>query len=125
VTLGQGTVTALATSPFDSTAGGDTGTDTGSFDTGGDFSSFPSPDFSTPLPVLPSTTPGGTQRGTGLGETQNASSEAIPYGILLLVLLAAPFLGIGSTRLADNVLAPVTTSCPSGLDKPPSTPRQP
>jgi hypothetical protein len=34
-------------------------------------------------------------------------------------------MGIATTRLADNVLAPVSTSCPSGLDKPPAPPRDP
>jgi hypothetical protein len=127
VTLGQGTVSALATAPFGTDTGGsDTGaTDTGSFDSGIDTGSFPDLGFSTPLPNLPVPSSGGTAPG-GLGTTQKAAdSEAIPYGILLLVLLAAPFLGLGSSRLADNVLAPVTTSCPSGLDRPPSTPPAP
>ena len=31
----------------------------------------------------------------------------------------SPLFGMGSTKLADNVLAPVSTSCPTGQDKPP------
>jgi hypothetical protein len=38
--------------------------------------------------------------------------------LVALALLASPFFGIGSSKLADNVLAPVSTSCPIGLDKP-------
>jgi hypothetical protein len=126
LTLGQGTVSALATSPFGGDNGGDTGGTSGDLGTGdfGDGATFNPDDFTTPLPVLPA--PGGTQQAAGLGTTTNAAdSEAVPYGVLLLLLLAAPFLGLGSSRLADNVLAPVTTSCPSGLDQPPTTPRQP
>jgi hypothetical protein len=127
ITLGQGTVSALASSPFDSGAGGtDSGADAGFTDGGsfGDAGSFGTGDFTTPLPNLPGA--GGSQGPVHLGDTSSAgSSEGVPYGILLLLLLAAPFLGLGSSRLADNVLAPVTTSCPSGLDQPPSTPRQP
>ncbi|MGK2948224.1 MAG: hypothetical protein ACSLFP_06600, partial [Acidimicrobiales bacterium] len=48
-----------------------------------------------------------------------ALSGALPALLVALVLLASPLFGLGSTRLADNVLAPVSTSCPTGADQPP------
>ena len=53
------------------------------------------------------------------------ASGSVPALALALLLLASPFFGLATTRLADNVLAPVSTSCPSGLDKPPAPPREP
>ena len=47
----------------------------------------------------------------------------MPAILVALALLASPLFGLGSSRLADNVLAPVSTSCPIGLDKPPAPPR--
>ena len=40
---------------------------------------------------------------------------------LLLAAAAAYALGIGSTKLADNVLAPVSRACPTGQDQPPTS----
>ena len=115
LTLGLGTVSALASSPF-GTEGGDGGDlplDGGlpPFDVG----ELGDPGFSTPLPEISE----GSQPG-GLGETAAAAaSGAIPAGLIFLVLLLSPFFGVASTRLADNVLAGTSSSCPSGLDEPP------
>lgn len=122
LTLGYGTVSALASPPFDtSDLGGDVSLDGSlpSFDGG----SFASPEFSTPVPQLPA----GADDGTDLGDALQAlASGALPGLALILLIVAMPFLGLASTRLADNVLAPVaTTACPSGLDQPPAPPRQP
>lgn len=119
LTLGTGTVTALASAPFDieDPGGGlDGGFDPGSFDGGlpplGD-----GIDFETPTPGLP-VGPG------GLGDPEpTAASTVATAGILLLVLLLSPLFGVASTRLADNVLLATTTSCPSGLDQPPAPSR--
>jgi hypothetical protein len=73
------------------------------------------PGFSTPTPEIP---PSGGGEVDG-EEASTALSGAIPALLVAAALLASPFFGIGSTRLADNVLAPVTTSCPTGQDKPP------
>jgi hypothetical protein len=123
VTLGSGTVSALASPPFD-TDGGDEGVDLG-----GDLGSFPDggftdPGFSTPLPTLPGpTTPDG---GVDLSDVAKAvAGGAVPAIALLLALAAAAAIGVGSTRLADNVLAAASTSCPTGRDQPPAPPRDP
>lgn len=115
LTLGLGTVSALASGPFDADAGdgGDVSLDGGlpPFDVGG----VGDPGFSTPLPELPGTTPGGD-----LGETiGSVASAGIPAGLIILLLLLSPLFGVASTRLADNVLAGTSSSCPSGLDEPP------
>ena len=114
LTLGLGTVSALASSPF-GTEGGDGGEvpidGLPPFDVG----DLGTPGFSTPLPELPQSTPAG-----GLGETAAAAaSGAIPAGLIILLLLVSPLFGVASTRLADNVLAGTSSSCPSGLDEPP------
>ena len=44
---------------------------------------------------------------------------ALPAALVALALLLSPLFGLGSTKLADNVLAPVSNSCPTGHDKPP------
>jgi hypothetical protein len=71
------------------------------------------PGFATPTPDIPDAAGGeiiGEQASTALG-------GAIPALLLVAALLASPLFGLGSTRLADNVLAPVTNSCPTGQDK--------
>jgi hypothetical protein len=118
ITLGSGSVTALASAPFDvEDLGG--GTDLGgSFDGG----SFPplgeSVGFDTPVPEIPER--GGADLG---GATDTAVTTAATAGLLLLLLLLSPLFGVASTRLADNVLMATATSCPSGLDQPPAPPR--
>lgn len=120
LTLGLGTVSALASAPFD-TEGGDSGDvpiggDLPAFDTGG----FETPAFSTPLPELPESTP-----ADGLGEAASAvASGAIPAALIIAILLLSPLFGVASTRLADNVLAGTSSSCPSGLDEPPPRSRR-
>jgi hypothetical protein len=121
LTLGSGSVSALAAPPFDSDLGGgdvDFG-ELPSFTDGG--ADFGSPGFVTPIPDVDGSD------GTGdLGGAISAiASGAIPAILLLLLVAGAGFMGIATTRLADNVLAPVSTSCPSGLDKPPAPPRDP
>jgi hypothetical protein len=79
------------------------------------------PDFSTPVPALPDA--GGPDAPEGpflLDEAATVLSGALPALLVALALLTAPLFGIGSTRLADNVLAPVSASCPTGADRPPS-----
>jgi hypothetical protein len=73
------------------------------------------PGFETPTPEIDSTD-GGDLAGE---EASTTFDGALPALLVAAVLLASPFFGLGSTRLADNVLAPVTTSCPTGQDKPP------
>ncbi|MEX2292467.1 MAG: choice-of-anchor P family protein [Acidimicrobiales bacterium] len=52
------------------------------------------------------------------------ASGAVPAILVILALLASPLFGMGSSRLADHVLAETAaTSCPIGLDKPPAPPR--
>jgi hypothetical protein len=122
VTLGLGQVSALASPPF--------GTDDlgGDVDLGGDGGfadgAFTDPGFSTPLPDLPGPSSGGGP--VDLGDVANAlASGAIPAILVLGVLLGAAIVSIGTTRLADNVLAPVSNSCPTGRDQPPAPPRDP
>jgi hypothetical protein len=119
LTLGHASVTALASPPFDPDGGltdpplpsGDLVP--GTFEPG----TLPSPSFATPTPSLPGPAVLGTDEVSALG-------AALPAVAVILLLLASPLLGLGSTRLADNVLSTVATSCPSGLDqpRPPSRP---
>jgi hypothetical protein len=121
LTLATGSVSALASSPFD--VDGDLpadlgGGDLGSFDTGGLL-----PEFGTDLPELP---PPVTPTEGGNGDLASATAgAAIPALLLACILLASPLFGVATTRLADNVLATTSSSCPTGLDKPPPAPRQP
>ena len=80
--------------------------------------------FSTPAPSL-----GGGNGGGGGG---GAFGNALPIGfadtgplaaavIVLLAALAAGFAGAGGGRLADNVLAAASSSCPEGLDRAPAS----
>lgn len=117
ITLANGSVTALASAPFDpdSIGGGDS-------DLGGSYDgSFPSlgdgPAFGTPVPTIP-------KASNNIGDTGRAAlSTAATAGLLLGLLLLSPLFGLASTRLADNVLQATATSCPSGLDQPPTPPR--
>ncbi len=117
ITLGLGTVSALASAPFgteelpsDLPLG-----DLPSFDLG----SVPSPGFQTPVPQLPE-----GDAPVDLGAAASAAAgAAIPAGVIILIILVSPLFGVASTRLADNVLAASSSSCPSGLDEPPPNPR--
>jgi hypothetical protein len=117
--IGPATVSALAAPPFDippfpdvtpPPVGG------GSFDPGttGDLAS---PAFETPVPELPT---GPASDGGGLlpADATSPFDGALPAFLVLGVLLLSPLFGLGSTRLADNVLAPVSNRCPTGQDRP-------
>jgi len=81
-------------------------------------------DFEAAVPDLPDA-PAGEGGGDGLltEPTSSVLSGAVPALLVLLTALGAPVFGIGSSRLADNVLAPVGGSCPFGLEEPPSSAR--
>ena len=91
----------------------------GSFDPGS--GGLDSPAFETPVPDLPDAPPqaGGGPGGLDAEPAASVLSGAVPALLVLLTMLGAPMFGLGSTRLADNVLAPVGTSCPFGLEEPP------
>lgn len=83
-----------------------------------------SPGFSTtpaPLPRPAASAPESSSPATE--PISSAAAGAVPAVLVALALLASPLFGMGSARLADNVLAPVSTSCPTGLDQPPAPPR--
>jgi hypothetical protein len=116
--IAPGSVSALATPPFpdfDFPVADIPASTPGAFDpgttVGGD------PGFSTPVPDLP---PGGSGGGTGLPPIDDVSSTmaaALPALLVIGALLLTPLFGLGSTKLADNVLAPVSHSCPTGQDQ--------
>jgi hypothetical protein len=114
--VGPATVSALATPPFDVPPFADVPlapTVPGSFDPGtaGDLAA---PSFETPVPDIPAS-------NTAVGGLVPASSPldgALPAFLVLAVIVLSPLFGMGSTKLADNVLAPVSTSCPTGHDRP-------
>jgi len=125
--LAPGTVTALATRPFptfeaaplpplpasDVPSGGSVGTP-----------SLADPGFSTPVAPLPAgSAPAPANLPTEPVAT--ALSGAVPAILVALALVASPLFGLGSSRLADNVLAAASASCPLGLDEPPPPGRLP
>jgi hypothetical protein len=81
-----------------------------------------SPGFSTTPARLPAA-PASESSSPATEPISSAAAGAVPAILVALALLASPLFGMGSARLADNVLAPVSTSCPTGLDKPPAPPR--
>jgi hypothetical protein len=111
-------VSSLATPPFDVPdfpLPTDLPLDPGTIDPG--TSDFTAPEFGTPLPEIPP-----ADEDSALGDVEEAGSPfdgAIPALLVLAALALSPLFGLGSTRLADNVLAPVSTGCPTGHDKPP------
>ena len=121
LSLAPASVTSLATPPFPLLdvplvpAGEPLPFEPGSGDLG-------APGFTTPAAPLPA--PSSTSPEAPLTEPiSNALARAVPAILVALALLASPLFGLASTRLADNVLAPVSTSCPTGLDKPQAPPR--
>jgi len=115
-------VSALATPPFPFDDLPLVPVDTLPFDPGGSIG-LGDPGFTTSPAPLPERT---DSAGSPVGPTDPASNVlggAIPAALVALALLASPLFGIGSSKLADNVLAPVSTSCPSGLDQPQAPPR--
>lgn len=133
VGMAAANVHVAAAPPFDLPSspdlGGSGGGDTGSV---GDLGATPGStgstgtSFATPLPAIPSA------RHAGGGSTVGAASPAAFHGAaplaaaagVLLALLIALAFGAGSKRMADDVLAAGTHSCPDGLDRPPD-PRSP
>ena len=116
--LAPASVSSLATPPFDQLTFEvlDIPTDLGSFDplSAG---TLGAPGFSTPPAPLPvSSNPAAA--GLGTEPISSTAAGAVPAILVALALLVSPLFGAGSARLADNVLAPVSTSCPHGLDKP-------
>jgi len=128
MSIAPASVMSLASPPFPEFVT-DGPTDVGSDDAGGVVGGgdFDGPAFESPIPDLPEVAPGdgAGQDGGGFVPEDVASvfSGAVPALLVLLTMLGAPVFGIGSSRLADNVLAPVGTSCPLGLEQPPSTSR--
>ena len=72
-------------------------------------------DFETATPDLPPAQPASAPASSNTGFP---GGDAVPALAALALLLGAPFFAAGSSRLADNVLAGATTSCPEGRDGP-------
>lgn len=115
-------VSALATPPFPTLDVPLAPVDNLPFDPGGSVG-LGDPGFSTPPAPLPSPEASPTSPVGPAEATSNDLAAAVPGILVAMALLASPFFGLGSSRLADNVLAPVSTSCPIGLDKPPAPSR--
>ncbi|MGH9274607.1 MAG: choice-of-anchor P family protein [Acidimicrobiales bacterium] len=115
LSLAPASVSSLATPPFpaiDGSVPAPTGSlpfDPGSVDLG-------DPGFATPVAPLP--VPDVSPEAPATETVANDLAAAVPAMLVALALLASPLFGLGSSKLADNVLAPVSTSCPIGLDKP-------
>ena len=125
--LAPASVSSLATPPFDVSDLGavpdPSSLDAGTFDPG-TAGSFTPPGFATPLPEVPSGDDGG---GASIDDADDASRTfdgAIPALLVLAALVLSPLFGVGSTKLADDVLAPGSLGCPTGHDLP-STGRMP
>ena len=88
---------------------------TASFDPGS--SSLGGSAFSTPAAPLPAA-PEATVDDLSTEPAAHGFEGAVPAILVALALLASPLFGMGSTRLADNVLAPAAAPCPLGLDQP-------
>lgn len=119
--IAPASVSALATPPFDSFELPDSGPLPSQ-----DLPLLPEwetvlddPGFDTAVPPLPAVT-SGSAGGAGPFTTpiSNAAGAAVPAILMALALLVSPLFGVGSSRLADHVLAPVSTSCPTGHDLP-------
>lgn len=121
--LGPATVSSLATPPFPVI-------DIPMPDFAGDFAAplgdsvmpLTPAGFSTPTAPLP-TPATGTTTTDGTDPISSAVGGAVPAILVALALVASPLFGAGSARLADTALAAASTSCPMGLDKPPTPPR--
>jgi hypothetical protein len=72
------------------------------------------PGFATPTPEIQSLDDDGLLDGE---QASAGLSGALPALLVALALLLSPFFGLASTKLADNVLAPVSHSCPTGHDR--------
>lgn len=103
--------TFTPSSPTPSPTLGATGSSGGTTTSGG---------FESATPALPP--PAAPQTVTSLPVSTGAPfpfGDAIPALLVFAAVLATPFFAAGSSRLADNALAPVAASCPEGLDHPP------
>jgi hypothetical protein len=110
-------VSALATPPFPDLDVPLAPVDTAPFDPGGTID-LGDPGFATPAAPLPAPPAGPASPIGPIDAASNDLAAAVPGILVALALLASPLFGLGSSRLADNVLAPVSTSSPIGLDKP-------
>lgn len=122
ISIGPGSVSALATPPFPAFEAPPLPPDTAPPATDGSVPSLGDPGFATTPAPIPTPAPGPTVSGPGPGvhtPISNAFATAVPAGLIVLALFAAPLFGLGSSRLADNVLAPATAGCPHGLDRSP------
>lgn len=94
-----------------------------------DVTPTPTPTSPPAIPTQPSVTPDFTTPAPNLGEQQTvvstvpASSPSslllgigLPVFVGFAAVLALPFFGIGSARLADRSLAAASTACPTGAD---------
>jgi hypothetical protein len=122
--LGPATVSSLATPPFPMLdfAVPDLLTDGGAFDPGAT-ASFGGGGFTTPAAPLPAPAVSDAAGDPDTEPVSNTLAGAVPAILVALALLASPLFGLGSARLADNVLAAASTACPNGLDQPPAPPR--
>ena len=78
----------------------------------------PLPGSARPLPDIPAAGTCSRPRSRpARGARLHRLDGAIPALLVLGALLLSPLFGMGSTKLADNVLAPVSTSCPTGQDE--------
>jgi hypothetical protein len=80
------------------------------------------PGFSTPVPQVPragSRGAGGDSTTLSTSPTSALLSGAVPAFLILALVMGAPLFATGTSRLADNVLAPTDRSCPYGLDRVP------
>jgi len=116
--IGPAQVSSLASPPFEVPPFADVPLAPavpGTFDpgTGGDFAA---PGFDTPVPALPAAP------STTLDAAEEAGAAfdgALPAFLVIAALVLSPLFGLGGTKLADNVLAPVSHSCPTGQDRAP------
>jgi hypothetical protein len=87
------------------------------FDAG--FTTPPSDGFTTPTPDLPAPDAQGDEALAPIDDVTSPFEHALPAGLVVAALLLSPLFGAASTKLADDVLAPVSTGCPTGHDTPP------
>jgi hypothetical protein len=83
-------------------------------------------DFTASLPDVapagPRSSPQGGQDQALARQVSHLASVAVPALLVIALVMGAPLFGAAGSRLADNVLAPVTRCCPQGLDRPPDPP---
>jgi hypothetical protein len=119
ISMAPGTATANVNSPFSPSPAGSAAPVGGGTGLPSASAPLPSSGFSTPLPALPGSP------GAAPGATQPIAASARPlaWWLVALLLLSVPFWAAGTSRLADNVLAPVASGCPEGKHRPQPTGR--